>query len=522
MATAPTPSTFRSLLVADGVRTHARAEPGRVALREPDGSGGFRSRTYGELADRIARVASLTRHGLGLAAGDRTALLAPSCIAFVEVLYGLADANTPPAVLTTRTTADELRFACEDCGARVLFVHPDHEELARDAAPASVERIIVLGEELDRLLADASPGGVAERPHETDTFCILYTSGSTGRAKGVMLPHRQRTTSAMVFHSVLRSYGPADRALGISPLYHGGGLQTMVATLLYGGQSLILPSFDPEQCLDLIEQERLTSTVCVPTHLTALLAAAESGRARDLSSLRTIGSNASPMNAALRERIVERFGMQTLHDMYGSTDGGLVSALMPDDQLRKPHTVGQLVPGVLVSLRDESGAEVPLGEPGELFIASPYLSNGYWNRPDDQAKAFRDGWFTAGDVGVLDSEGYLALVDRTGDRIVTGGVNVYPREVEEQLVRHPAVHEAVVFGVPDDYWGEKVHAVVSLRAGSAADPAEIVAFCKGKLGGPAVPKGVDVLPEIPKNASGKLDRKALRAPHWAGRGSSIS
>jgi long-chain acyl-CoA synthetase len=321
---------------------------------------------------------------------------------------------------------------------------------------------------------------------------------------------------------VLRSYGPGDRALGISPLYHGGGLQTMVATLLYGGQSLILPSFDPEQCLDLIEQERLTSTVCVPTHLTALLAAAESGRARDLSSLRTIGSNASPMNAALRERIVERFGMQTLHDMYGSTDGGLVSALMPDDQLRKPHTVGQLVPGVLVSLRDESGAEVPLGEPGELFIASPYLSNGYWNRPDDQAKAFRDGWFTAGDVGVLDSEGYLALVDRTGDRIVTGGVNVYPREVEEQLVRHPAVHEAVVFGVPDDYWGEKVHAVVSLRAGSAADPAEIVAFCKGKLGGPAVPKGVDVLPEIPKNASGKLDRKALRAPHWAGRGSSIS
>jgi long-chain acyl-CoA synthetase len=262
----------------------------------------------------------------------------------------------------------------------------------------------------------------------------------------------------------------------------------------------------------------------VPTFFSALFGLGEETlRRHDTSALRTIVSNAAPLSQALKERIVEHFGDGVLFECYGSTEGSIVTSLRPEDQLRKEQCVGLPFPCTEIRLLDEEGEEAAPGEVGELFSRSPYLFNGYWRRPDETAKGFRDGWFSAGDMARQDEEGYVYLVDRKNDKIISGGVNIYPREVEEVLVRHPAVAEAAVFGVPDDYWGEAVHAVVALREGRAAGAEELVAFCADReLARFKLPKEIDFVPALPKNAAGKILRRELRAPFWAGRARQIS
>ena len=502
------PFSYQPVLIADGIRASAEREPEKVAL-----SMGESGLTYRDLVERIDRVSNLALSGLGLSHGDRAALMAPNCLEFIEIVCGLASVGVPPAMVNPRLTPAEVAYIANDSGARVLFVHESLRDALDENAFETVERIITIGAsgDYDQLLAEASSIAPRVQVDETDPFCISYTSGTTGNPKGAVLSHRSR---ALTFFGMAVEYGcysPEDRAVAIAPLYHGGGFAFAVAPIAFGGTCEILARFDPEQVLALVEEHRSTNTFMVPTHFNALFALDEKTlRGADVSSIRTIISNAAPLPQATKERIVDWIGEGILHETYGSTEGGIVTNLRPPDQLRKQQCVGRPFPCTEVRLLDDEGNEVAQGEVGELFSRSPYLFNGYWGLPDATDEAFRDGWLSVGDMARKDDEGHIYIVDRKKDMIISGGVNVYPREVEEVLHEHPAIAEAAVVGVADEYWGEAVHAVVALRAEHDASAEEIVEFCSERLASFKLPKKVEFMSALPRNAAGKVLRRELR------------
>jgi long-chain acyl-CoA synthetase len=504
--------------IADGVRASARRTPAKIALQE-----GTRTLSYAQLVDRIDRVASGVAGGLGLSRGQHAAVFAPNCLEFVEIALGLASAGVAPAMVNSRAAPAELAHVANDSEARVLFVHSSLEEAARSADLETVERFVVVGGDYEDWLAQARPVRPAGSFEEWDPFCIPYTAGTTGRPKGVLLSHRSRVLTFFAMGVEYGCFTADDRALAIAPLFHGAGFAFTVAPIFFGGFCAILPRFDPELVLRLLGEHRITNAFMVPTHFAALFALGEEALGRyDTRTLRTLISNAAPLSQVMKERIVAHFGEGVLFEIYGSTEGGIVSSLPPADQLRKEQCVGLPFPCTTVRLLDPAGEEVAPGEVGELYSRSPYLFNGYWNRPEETAACFRDGFFSAGDLARRDDEGYIYLVDRKTDMIVSGGVNIYPREVEEVLARHPAVGDVAVFGVPDDYWGEAVRAAVVLRPGQAASEEMLLEFCTQSLARYKRPKAIDFATALPKNAAGKTLRRDLRERFWAGRERRVS
>ncbi len=512
------PPTYVPVTIADGIRLAARRTPGKLALEEGD-----RRLAFSELVDRIHRVGNGAAAGLGLDAGSHAAIFSPNCLEFVEIACGLADAGVAPALVNARSSAAELAELCGDAGARVLFVHESLEEVACAAELPDVDRLIVIGGDYDEWLSAASPRRPDVRLEEWDDFLLPYTAGTTGRAKGVRLSHRARVLTFFAMAVEYGCYTPDDAALAIAPLFHGGGFSFCVATIFFGGTCVLSPRFDPEETLRLLSERELTTVFMVPTHFNAIFGLGEDVlRRHPATRLRGLISNAAPLSQAMKEQIVEHFGDGVLFESYGSTEASLISTLRPADQLRKQQCVGLPFPVTSVRLVGDDGEDVAAGEVGEVHVRSPYLFNGYWNRPEDTARVLRDGWLATGDLGRHDEEGYLYLVDRRDDKIVSGGVNIYPREVEEALARHPAVLEVAVFGVPDDYWGEAVHAVVAKRPGAEVDAPDLIRFAEGRLARYKLPKAVEFAPALPRNAAGKVLRRELREPFWAGRTRRIS
>ena len=512
------PPSYVPIEIADGVRSSARRTPAKIALQE-----GERTLSYAQLVERVDRVASGTSNGLGLRPGEHSAVFAPNCLEFVELVLGLASAGIAPAMVNSRSTAAELAYICNDSAARVLFVHPSLAELARSADLETVQHVIVVGDEYEEWLARARPVRPTVAQEEWDTFCIPYTAGTTGKPKGVLLPHRSRALTFFAMAAEFGCYGPNDRALGIAPLFHGAGFAFAVAPIFFGGYCAILPKFDPEVVLRQLVDLEITNAFMVPTHFNALFGLGDDVLDRHrATSLRTLISNAAPLSQSMKERIVDHFGDGVLFECYGSTEASIVSALAPEDQLRKQQCVGLPFACTAVRLLDEAGRDVPVGEVGELYSRSPYLFSGYWRRSEDTAKGFRDGFFSAGDLARQDEEGYIYLVDRKNDMIVSGGVNVYPREIEEVLIRHPAVAEVAVFGVPDDYWGEAIRAAVALRPGHHASEDDLLGFCRDLLSRYKLPKAIDFVDSLPKNAAGKILRRDLREPFWTDREGRVS
>jgi acyl-CoA synthetase (AMP-forming)/AMP-acid ligase II len=305
-------------------------------------------------------------------------------------------------------------------------------------------------------------------------------------------------------------YGPDDRALALAPLFHGAGFAFAMAPIFFGGFCEILPKYDPEVVLRKISEMNLTNTFFVPTHFHRMFGLEKKILDKHRpTTLRAIISNAAPLLQDTKEKIVDYFGEGLLHETYGSTEGGFVTSLRPPDQLRKQQCVGLPYATVEVSLRDEEGAEVAQGDVGELFCRSPLLFNGYWENPEATAEAITDdGWCTVGDMGRHDDEGYLYLVDRKTDMIISGGVNVFPREIEEVLIAHPSVAEASVIGVPDEEWGEAVKAIV-VKSGDVTD-ADLDSYCRKNLAKYKVPKTFVYLEVLPRNAGGKILKTELR------------
>lgn len=500
---------IRSVLsVSSGVHAWGAASPRRPAICV-----GERTMTYGELSRRVRQVCGAAHEIGGVLRGARAVLLAPNCIEYPEIVCGLSDAGLIVATVSARSTSRELERLARDCEPRLIVVHPSLEDVVRRASLPTVERVVVLGAEYEAWLAAAEERGVCELLQETDPFALVYTSGTTGEPKGVLLSHRSRVLTFFGMALEFGCFGPDDRHLSMAPMAHGAGFVFTMGPLFSGGYVEVLPRFDPEQVLDRLQHGAFTGTFMVPTHYQSIFALESAVLARykgTSSRLRTIISNASALPQAVKERIVAYWGEGLLHETYGSTEGGIVTNLRPKDQLSKIQSVGLPFTCTGVRLLDENGQDVAQGEVGELVSRSPFLFSGYYGRPEETRACNIDGWVSVGDLARRDEDGYLYIVDRKKDMVITGGFNVYPREIEEVLHAHPSVREAAVIGVPDELWGERLRAYVAVRSGMSVDDAEIERHCREALAGYKVPKELRFIDALPRGPSGKVLKMELR------------
>ena len=492
----------------DPIRRAAQLFGGREAV-----VCGETRRTYTELADRVGRVAGLLEPLTN--PGDHVALWALNSDVYLELFVGIPAAGRAIVPHNTRWAEPELVYATRDAGARVLICDRDPGAMAD-----LVDTVIRIDTgDYDRML-QASP--IVDVPVEPATLAgLFYTGGTTGESKGVMLTHANLMANA-VQTQLSQPMEVDDRYLTMAPMFHAAGVYSALSLIWVGAANVVIPGFEPALVLDLIEHEAITCAIAVPTMLAAMVET-QAAAPRDVSSLRWLSHGASPVALEVLRRADELFGCELIH-LYGATELSPLATIFRHEErhLDEPRakSCGQAPPGVELRIVDPGGKPLGVGEVGEVAVRGPNVMLGYWNKPEQTADALLDGgWYRSGDVGQLDEDGYLYLVDRAKDMIVTGGENVYCTEVEDALYTHPGVLEATVFGVPDDQWGEAVHAVVVPREGVGdlhAD--ELIGHCRSQIAGYKVPKTVSFQSEpLPKSGPGKVLKRLLRAPYWEGR-----
>lgn len=502
------PFSFQHMSLPGGVRAAMLRNPSKVALRHRE-----RSCTYGEFMGCVDQVCGGLLNELDLRPGQHIAIVGANSIEYLEVVLGASQAGLGTATVNPRLSPPEIVAICDDAEAQVAFVDAPTAAALAAAEFATVQRLIVIGDDYADWRDGAAALPATELPvvQEWDTFTIPYTSGTTGKPKGVLVPHRSRVISLYAMAVEYGCFSPDDRFLAIAPMCHGAGMIFALAPLFFGAYAEIMDKFEPEAVVRKFKAEAITGFFGVPTHFHAifnldptLLAAHRS------DTLHTIISNAAPLPQVMKERIIEHFG-PILHETYGSTEASIVSNLRPGDQLRKTACVGQPFPGTQIEIRRPDGTLCDAEEVGELFSTSSCLFNGYWNKPEATEEAFQDGWVTVGDLAKKDAEGHLYIVDRIKDMVITGGINVYPREIEETLLQHPDIVDAAVIGVADEKWGERLKAFVVLGpTATVLDDDSIIEFCDGRIAGIKIPREYVVVDALPRNASGKVLKTELR------------
>ena len=505
----------------DVLAVHAMATPTKAAVIEGDRSIDF------ETLNRRANRAGNMLLDLGCGVHDRVAYMWFNSLTGSEVTHGLRKAGLVGTPMNYRLRGSEIAYVLNDSGAAVVMADREHVD-AVDAARADVKddrRYIAVGDHVptgwlayEELMNAASESGTPV-PDEITGLApsMIYTSGTTGHPKGTWRPNGVTVENVMQMLSIFE-IGASDIHMMCGPGYHSAvGLFSALHHLV-GATVVIQPKFEAEGALDLIERHRVTNSYMAPTLLHRLLDA-QAARPRDVSSLGAIYLGAAPCPYALKERAEEAFG-QVVWEFYGATETGVNTVLRPEDQLRKPSSCGRAVPGQEIRLVDAEGHEVADGVPGEFMVRNTWLAE-YYNRPDATGRSLHDGFFSVGDIAYRDADGYYYICDRQIDMVISGGVNIYPAEVEAVLHAHPAVADAAVIGVPDDQWGESVKAVVQLRTGMHATAGELIAFCSERLAGYKKPRTVDFVEELPRDAAGKLLKRTIRDQYWEGAGRRI-
>src|SRR3954464_11378449 len=512
--------------LADMVRAHGKHRGYSTAF-EFEG----RLTSFAGLDIHTNRVA----HGLaalGVKPRERVAYLGKNSDIFFELLLGAIKANVVMAPVNWRLAGPEIAFIVEDCKAPVLFVGPEfitQVKTIREQIPSVHTIITTEGGEpewpdyaawRDAQSADDPKIAIASN----DIAIQLYTSGTTGKPKGAMLSHANFLNLVQTGNDAERpdwnTWATSDVSLIAMPIFHIGGSGWGVMNLYHGAKGVIAREFDPTRILDFFEQSGITKLFMVPA---AMQFVVRQPRARqvDFSRLKYMLYGASPIPAALLKECIEVFKCGFVQ-MYGMTETtGTIVALPPEDHvegLERMRSAGKALPGVELAILDAEGKRLPPGEVGEIATRSGSNMAGYWNLPEATAKTLdRDGWLRTGDAGYMDEDGYLYIHDRIKDMIISGGENIYPAEVKSAICDHPDVAEAAVVGVPDEQWGEAVKAVVVMKPGKQATATDIINFTRERIAGFKTPKSVDFLEALPRNPSGKILRRNLRDPYWAGK-----
>ncbi|WP_051792425.1 class I adenylate-forming enzyme family protein [Amycolatopsis jejuensis] len=495
-------------------RRGARRFGDRVAVRMGD-----QALTYAEL-DQEADALAAAFAGLGVRPGDRVAILAENCVEFVVVAFAAMKAGAWFVPLNFRYGPDELSYVLRDIAPRVVVAGPGYAAAVAGEAP----RLVVLDEAESGLgvpyadLVKSGPGPVdLAEPDAVAT--VLYTSGTTGAPKGVLATH-DATVRLLPVYAVEGDLRGGDVMLISMPLFHGGGLVIQLFPALAFGATVVLSGrgFTADNVLSLVERERVTITLWSPTML-AMLVRDDNLSRYDTSSLAKIWYGSSSIAGTVLARAREAFPRAGFFQWYGTTEATTIAVLRPEEHLERSDQTGREVFLVDARIVDADGAEVPVGEIGEVVVSSTGTGMvGYHAKPEATASAIRDGWLHTGDLAQRGTGGYFTIVDRMSDLIISGGENIYPREVEEVLHGHPAVAEASVFGVPDEVYGEAVAAAVVFRPGVEADCAELRAYVGERIARYKRPSTVVAVEELPRNASGKVLKRALREEFGARRG----
>lgn len=487
-----------------------------------------RSISYRQGSERLNRIANaLLARG---EPGDRVAILSSNRFEAYEVYLAAMNAGMAAVPLNPKSHVTDHAFALQDSGARFVVFTADYADALESIRADVPDLAHWIG--IDHTGPDILPyeglvqQGAPTLPPitiEPDSLAwLFYTSGTTGKPKGAVETHRNLLTMVQQFRQVLLTdMGEHDVMLHLAPIAHGTASVGLAHLSAGAAQAFPLTkNFDSEKVFEVIQRLKVTGSFLAPTMVHMLLQSPTSAR-YDLSSLKNIIYGGGPMYVEVLKQAIETFG-PVFSQIYGQGEAPMTCAglhksehRMDDpDALRRLASAGREMPGVMLRIVDDEDRQVPTGTAGEIIVRSDLVIPRYWNRPDATAETLRNGWLHTGDVGYLDEAGYLFITDRIKDMIISGGANIYPREIEEVLLQHSAVAEVSVFGVPDEQWGESVKAAVVLRPGHAADGPELIEFCRARIASYKKPKSVDFIDALPKSAFGKVLKRELRAPYW--------
>ena len=469
--------------------------------------------TFAEFDAAAARTATFLERA-GIEPGDRVGIMLPNIPAFAVVYYAIMRRGAIAVPMNPLLKDREVEYYLSNTGAKALFATPAFREAATNgAAAAGAQTWLVDDVTLAELAADLPEQPAPVERDDSDTAVVLHTSGTTGKPKGAELTHGGLRRNAEVAVRTLTKIGPDDVVMGCLPLFHVFGLTCgLNAAVTVGATLTLIPRFDAAKVMEVIERDGVTVFEGVPTMYSALLGVAQDFPASATASLRVCVSGGAALPVQVLTDFQKALGCTVLEG-YGLSETSPAACFNQPDRERKPGTIGTPIEGVEMRIVDPNGAEVSRGEPGEIQIRGHNVMKGYWNLPEATAEAISpDGWFSTGDIGKVDDDGYFYVVDRKKQMIIRGGLNIYPREIEEVLYEHPAVAEACVVGIPDDSLGEEVGAAVVLKDGAHTEPEDLRAFVKERVAAYKYPRRVWLVDALPKGPTGKILRREITIP----------
>ncbi len=480
--------------------------------------------SYHELNSRANQLANAFL-SKGYKKGDKVSVMMKNHSAYIEIITALSKIGVIIVPINYRLVGSEIEYIVTNSESRAFITTEEYSEEIQKISPqlSTLDDVIAVGVSssesiinYDSFLERGSTQEPEIKIEETDTLYLGYTSGTTGKPKGVVISHRSRMLTGMAAAYEYK-IDESDIHIVPGPIYHAAPWIFLMMQLIAGGTLIIQESFDPEQFLAEVERHKATNAFMAPTMFNFLVNLNQETKDRyDISSMRVLISAGSALPTQTKLDVLNFFPDVDLHEFYGSTESAITLNIKPKDIRRKDRCVGQPFPLVECMIVDEEKNPVKTGEIGELYIKAPYLLDEYYKNPEANEASFRDGYFTVGDMALQDEEGYYYIVDRKKDMLISGGVNIYPREIEEALYSHPDILDVAVIGVPDPVWGESVKAVVVPREEAVLTQEDVITYCEGKIASYKKPKSVDFVKELPRNPSGKILKVELRSQYQDG------